>query len=234
MKIKNFKLTNNKRLLSMVLAGFMLFSQPSAKANTEDANKELDKRGIVYAQDDSIATNLIVNASDVLKETKKNGSIPAEYSDMLLDPTLVLGDLNTMRENILNYNAVSLFNDPSTFNYLSMGIYLDSEVEKNILSQVAELVNKFCLNPSDIDTLDRLVDIFRGNDKDISIYLLNVGGLQALANDVYFLNAIVQAYELEDYYQTFYDLMMSYGDNANIITYIKAIDGIECKTKQGD
>ena len=69
MKIKNFKLTNNKRLLSMVLAGFMLFSQPSAKANTEDANKELDNRGIVYAQDDSIATNLVVNVSDVLKET---------------------------------------------------------------------------------------------------------------------------------------------------------------------
>lgn len=226
----NIKEGLKKRIGALALATFMMAAPKVASANTTDANNTLDECGIVYQLEDSIATNLVVNAEDVYVSKIKNGAIPTEYNEIAIDPVLTLDSVNQMRESLLNYNVNMLFTQPEQFKYVSMGIYMDDEVEKKILTDVAVLVETFAKNPTDLETLDRLINIFRGLDKEISTAKLSVGGMQALANDVYFVSALVQVYGLNDYAQLLTDLANAYGDNGTIITYINGINGnVNCR-----
>lgn len=221
---------NKKKLLSLLVTGFVLLQGNVAKANTEVANKELNDRSIVYEMKDSISTNLVMNAEDVLMNTKTNG-LDNEYKDLILDETLILNSVNQMRENILNYNISNLFNNKENYSYLSMGIYLDREEEKEIILNISKIVEEFSINPTNTNLLDRLINIFAGNDKDLPTALLSVGGKQALANDIYYLNALVQVYEIEDYKEVMNNIAYSFGDNGDIIAFIEAINGEKCNTK---
>ena len=227
--MKNLKILNNKKLGALLLAGFMLVGAPKvAKADTATANNVLDDNQIIYQQADSVATNLVVNAQDVLMTVSKDGVVPEEYKDTIMEPTLVLGDVNQMRENILNYNVVQLFENPESFNYLSMGIYMDNEQEKQILDGVASLVDNFAKTKSE-ETLQKLLGVFVGRDQELSTNLLSVGGKQVLANDIYFIQALVEVYDLEDYKESINAIANSYGENADIITYINAIANKKCR-----
>ena len=227
--MKNLKILNNKKLGALLLAGFMLVGAPKvAKADTATANKVLDDNQIIYQQADSVATNLVVNAQDVLMTVSKDGVVPEEYKDTIMEPTLVLGDVNQMRENILNYNVIQLFENPENFNYLSMGIYMDNEQEKQILDGVASLVDTFAKTKSE-ETLQKLLGVFVGHDQELSTNLLSVGGKQVLANDIYFIQALVEVYDMEDYKESINAIANSYGENADIITYINAIANKKCR-----
>ncbi len=227
--MKNLKILNNKKLGALLLAGFMLVGAPKvAKADTATANKVLDDNQIIYQQADSVATNLVVNAQDVLMTVSKDGVVPEEYKDTIMEPTLVLGDVNQMRENILNYNVIQLFENPENFNYLSMGIYMDNEQEKQILDGVASLVDTFAKTKSE-ETLQKLLEVFVGRDQELSTNLLSVGGKQVLANDIYFIQALVEVYDMEDYKESINAIASSYGENADIITYINAIANKKCR-----
>lgn len=223
--MKNLKIY--QKLGALALTMTTLCAAPQiAHADVDVANEVLDGAAIIYEQNDSLATDLVVNAGEVYETLIRDGKIANAYDGMLIDPILTLDSLNQMRENLLNHNISSLFTNPEEFQYISMGIYMNDENEKAFLTQVASLVEQYALNPTDVATLDRLITIFRGQDKELSTAMLSVGGNQALANDVYFVSALVQVYGLdESYVQAMNDLALSYGNNGNIITYINAIAG---------
>lgn len=230
--MKNLELKEGlkKRIGALTLAVLMMGTPKIAQANTETANAVLDEQEVVYQLEDSRVANLVVNAETIYRNKCINGSIDSEYESMLIDPLFTLDGLNQMRENLINHNINSLFTNPEEFKYISMGIYSDSETDKKILDGVAVLVEQFAKNPTDTATLDRLILIFTGRDREYSTALLSVGGKQALANDVYFVNALVQVYGLDEYTEQFASLATAYGNNGDIITYINALGGKQnCK-----
>ena len=77
--------------------------------------------------------------------------------------------------------------------------------------------------------MQKLLGVFVGRDQELSTNLLSVGGKQVLANDIYFIQALVEVYEMEDYKESINAIANSYGENADIITYINAIANKKCR-----
>ncbi len=50
-----------------------------------------------------------------------------------------------------------------------------------------------------------------------------------MANDIYFIQALVEVYDMEDYKESINAIANSYGENADIITYINAIANKKCR-----
>ena len=105
---------------------------------------------------------------------------------------------------------------------------MDNEQEKQILDGVASLVDTFAKTKSE-ETLQKLLGVFVGRDQELSTNLLSVGGKQVLANDIYFIQALVEVYDMEDYKESINAIASSYGENADIITYINAIANKKCR-----
>ena len=203
---------------------FLAGTPQMAEADTATANAQLEKAGIKYTLEDSVATDLIVNIEDVYAEKVKTGTIPSEYDTITIDSLITLNDLNGMYETLLNSNISSLFTNPEEFKYISMGIYVDNENDKQILDGVSVLVEAFAKNPTDTATLDRLITIFTGRDSEYPTAKLSVGGKKALAHDVFFVNTLVQVYGLEEYVQQTTELSAAYGNNGDTIVYINALN----------
>jgi len=208
-----------KRIASGALAVLMMAGgATAAKADTAAANQVLDSREIVYNMDNSTEANLIVNSKDVLTEVVTNGELPQEYRTIVISPELTISGANQMRENILNANFESLFTNPEEFQYLSMGsLYMDNEDEKAILDEIAAMVQTVAVSPTE-DGIQGILDYIR-----INAPLLSIGGKQALATDLFFLQALAQVYSIESDQLT--AMAASYGENGDIITYIDAITG---------
>lgn len=208
-----------KRIASGAAAMLMLAGGTGiAKADTAKANEVLNNHEVIYNMDNSIETNLVVNSKDVLTEVVTTGDMPAEYKTIVISPELTISGVNQMRENILNANFETLFNDPENFEYLSMGaLYMDNEQEKTILVELASLIENAAIAPSE-ENIQVVLDYIRVNAP-----LLSIGGKQAIMTDLFFLNALAQVYEIE--LDQLVAMAESYGENGDIITYLNAITG---------
>ncbi len=224
--MKNLKI--NKRLASMLLAGFVLIGgAKAAKADTEKANEKLNSTDIVYELKDSNCADYVINIEDVIESDNPTNDCIG------VNPEHVLTSFNQMSENVINQNINNLFSDPENFKYLSMGtLYMDDPTELALLENVAKLVEQFSKEPTNLDVLGRLIYIFRGEDKEISTALLSVGGKRALFSDVCYVNALAHAYSLdENYVQALDDLYMVYRKNGDVTLYMDSINGEHCKQK---
>ncbi len=206
-----------KRFASGVLATLIMFGgATAAKADTTKANEKLDNHNVIYNADDSIAMNLIVNSKDVLTEKVTTGDIPAEYKTVVVSPELTISGANQMRENVLNANFESLFTEPESFEYLSIGeMYMDNEKERAILAEIASMIQTVATTPSE-EGIQEILDYIRVNAP-----LLSIGGKQAIMSDLFFLSALAQVYDIE--LEQLVAMAASYGENGDIITYINAI-----------
>lgn len=225
--MKSFKTYEGlgKRLGALILAAFMHFNTGAALADTDAANAVLDQQEIIYSQEDSKATNLVVNSKDVLTEMATNGQLPIQYRTMVITPELTLTSVNQMRENILNANFENLFTDPEHFEYLSMGVlYMDNADEKAIFEELKGMIQEFALSPTEAG-LQNIMDYIRKYSP-----LLSVGGKQCVGTDLFFLQACAQVFGLTENelgmpLTQLNDMAASFGENADIIAYIKAMQG---------
>ena len=215
-----------KRLGALALTAFMaVAAAPEAKADTAAANAVLDAQELIYSEEDSKATNLVVNSKDVLTELAVNGKLPFEYRNMVITPELTLYSENKMREVILNANFYNLFNDRDNFEYLSMGVlYMDNEEEKALFTELAGMIQEFSLSPT-MAGLQNIMDFIR-----MYTPLFSAGGKQAVGTDLFFLQAMAQVFgltenELGDKYTQLDDMAASFGQNADIIAYLNAMNG---------
>lgn len=195
----------------------------TASADIGKANEELDRLGITYNPENSIETDLIVNAKDVLKQVVQTDELPTKYKEIVISPTLTIDGMNQMCGNVLNANAESLYgNGPATFNYLSLGgLYMDNQAELSIINELGGMIEALSKNPTD-EGMNNVLTFIREKSP-----LLSVGGKKAVSCDLYWLQVIAQIHGLaQDQVNA---MALSFGENADIITYIDAITGeVEC------
>ena len=208
-----------KRIASGALAVLMMAGgATAAKADTAKANEVLDSKELIYNPEDSNRAAFTSNIKDVYTEIATTGKMPAEYKTIIVDPVLTLTGENNMREVILNANFESLFTDPENFKYISMGLlYMDNEDEKALFADIASMIQTVAVSPTEAG-IQEILDYIRKHTP-----LFSVGGKQAVGTDLFFLQALAQVNEFE--MDQLVDMASSFGENADIITYINAIAG---------
>ena len=104
-------------------------------------------------------------------------------------------------------------------------LYMDNAEEKEFFDNLAIMITEVSLNPT-IDGIQNILDLIRKFTP-----VLSVGGKQAVATDLFYLQALATVFDLKIdteinvEYTQLDEMAKSFGENGDIIAYINAIRG---------
>lgn len=220
-----------------------------AKADIAEATATIEAMGIKSNPENIANTDLVINLKDTLKEYTTTGSIPTKYDELVISPELIIDGFHYTvadfaTKNLENYTKY-LNGEASEFNYVSFGAtFADDETKKEVFGILARMVQEYLLQPS-VEYRNVILAYIRENTA-----IIGTGAGKAFLADLLVLNGVdslfaepivaegfiapklgVDATVLSDIAgdgEQTKDMLQSFGDNANEVTFIKKLANQGC------